>query len=316
MSRKSKPVRHWICIFLLLGGCPATESPPVTSTTEAPPVDVVGRLEDKKLIETSGLARSQLQPGLLWAVNDHVAKNIVHALSNEGDRVGEFLLKKTKTRDWEDLASFRLDDKPYLMVADIGDNHAERKYRTLYFIEEPEPEKNGEEKHEWQVDFVYPDGRRDAESAAVDVENQKVLILSKRDLPPRLYEVPVKTKSDKKRTAKALGTVTSLRSPTRRELEFARKTDIYFWQPTGMDISDDNLAAVILTYGDIYYFERQPDEDWLHALNTTPVRISLGNFENAEAIAFGDDKRTVFVTGENKHSRILRIDFNETATTR
>ena len=39
----------------------------------------------------------------------------------------------------------------------------------------------------------------------------------------------------------------------------------------------------------------------------------IGNFKNAESIAFGDDKRTVFVTGENKHSRLLRIDFSGVA---
>jgi len=84
-------------------------------------VDVVGRLEDKKIVEASGLARSQRQAGLLWVVNDHGAKNIVHALNQEGARMGEFLLKKTKTRDWEDLASFRHDGEPFLMVADIGE---------------------------------------------------------------------------------------------------------------------------------------------------------------------------------------------------
>ena len=159
MSRKSKPARGWISIFLIVGGCSAAEQ-----ADQA--VNVVGRLEDKKILEASGLARSQRQPGLLWGVNDHGAKNIVHALDHEGGRMGEFLLKKTKTRDWEDLASFRHDDEPFLMVADIGDNHADREYRTLYFVPEPAPKKNGEEKHEWQVDFIYPDGPRDAEAAA------------------------------------------------------------------------------------------------------------------------------------------------------
>jgi hypothetical protein len=82
-----------------------------------------------------------------------------------------------------------------------------------------------------------------------------------------------------------------------------------------MDISQDNLAAVILTYGDVYYYHRQPQQSWYEALNSKPARtVSLGNFENAEAIAFGysDDNsgRVVFVTGENKHSRLLRIDFS------
>ena len=308
MRSKSKPASGWISLFLIVGGCSAAERAEQTA-------DVVGRLEDKKIVEASGLARSQRQPGLLWVVNDHGAKNIVHALNHEGDRMGEFLLKKTKTRDWEDLGSFRHDGKPFLMVADIGDNHAERKYRTLYFVAEPVPSKNGEEKRNWQVDFAYPDGPRNAESAAVDIDGQRALILTKQDWPPRLYAVPLRSDSDKKVTATWLGPVTSLRSPSRQDVQFAPKTDDYYWQPVGMDISQDNLAAVILTYGDVYYYRRQPQQSWYEALNSKPVRrVSLGNFENAESIAYAhsDDNsgRIVFVTGENKHSRLLRIDFS------
>jgi hypothetical protein len=304
MSEKSK-LPCYVCLLLLsFGGCQAAEPP-------GPKVDVVGRLEDKSIREASGLARSQRQPGVLWIVNDNGAREIVHAIDHTGLRLGEFELKKSRNRDWEDLASFRLNEKPYLMIADIGDNHANRSYRTLYFVEEPKPKKKDETKLDWQVDFVYPDGPRDAESAAVDISNRRALILSKRDIPPRLYEVPLQTDAGDPAAAVKLGTINSLVRPTRRDVESAPKTDDYYWQPVGMDISADNLAAVILTYGHVYYYQRLPEQDWFEALNSQPARISLGNFENAEAIAFGDDERVVFVTGENKHSRILRIDFNE-----
>ena len=308
MRSKSKPARSLISLFLLLGGCSAAEQAEQI-------VEVVGRLEDKKIREASGMARSQRQPGLLWVVNDHGAKNIVHALDHKGGRIGEFLLKKTKTRDWEDLASLRLDDKPYLMVADIGDNHADRKYRTLYFVKEPAPSKNDEKKGSWQVDFVYPDGPRDAEAAAVDSENGTALILTKRDLPPQLYEVPLQPDTSGKVTASWLGTISSLHHPSRQDVQFALKLKDWYWQPTGMDISEDNMAAVVLTYRSVYYYRRQPQQSWYDALNSKPLKVvSLGNFEKAESIAFAhgdsDNGRIVFVTGENKHSRLLRIDFS------
>ena len=78
-----------------------------------------------------------------------------------------------------------------------------------------------------------------------------------------------------------------------------------------MDISADNLAAVILNYRAVFYYERAPGQDWFDALNTRPRRVSIGNFRNAEAIAFGDERRTVIVTGENKNSPLLAIDFNK-----
>ena len=142
----------------------------------------------------------------------------------------------------------------------------------------------------------------------MDIDKQRVLILSKRDLPPRLYEVPLHTDSDTPVTASRIGSIKSLNRPPKRDVEYAPKTKDWYWQPVGMDISRDNLAAVILTYRAVYFYQRQPDQDWLSALNSKPVRVSLGNFKNAEAVSFGDGKREVFVTGENEHSRVLRID--------
>jgi endonuclease/exonuclease/phosphatase family metal-dependent hydrolase len=296
-------------VLFIIAACEAAAPPPAGIVPEA-----VGRLEDSRIREASGLARSQRQPGILWIINDNGAKEIVHAIDHTGARLGEFDLKKSRNKDWEDLASVRLDGKPYLMVADIGDNDAKHGHRTLYFVEEPSPQKKGEEKLGWRVRYVYPDGPRDSEAAAIDIENNRALILSKRDLPPRLYEVPLQTDKDEVLTATSLGTVESLFRPTRQQVEFAPKTKEWFWQPVGMDISEDNLAAVILTYHAVYYYQRQPGQDWLEALNTKPARISIGNFKNAESIAFGDDKRSVFVTGENKHSLLLRIDLNKPAT--
>ena len=272
---------------------------------------VIGKLEDGNIREASGLARSRQQDNVLWVINDNGAQEWVHAISPRGRRLGEFKLKKSNNVDWEDLASFRLDDTPYLLIADIGDNDARRKTRTLYVVEEPEVEKNEKAKVDWRIDFRYPDGPRDAESVAVDTENARALVLTKRDIPPVLYELPLQRGDDKKVTAKWLGTIRSLPPPSRRDVEFAPKTNDWHWQPVGMDISDDGLAAVILTYRAVYYYTRQPEQDWFDALNTRPMRVSLGNFQNAEAIAFGDEKRKVVVTGENKHSLVLLIDFDE-----
>ena len=290
--------------MLVAAGCSNAEQPAALA------FEVSGRIEDSSIREASGLARSQREPDLLWIINDNGAKERVHAIDHSGDRRGEFRLKKSRNADWEDLASFRLDDTPYLMVADIGDNDAKRDFRTLYFVEEPKPKKKDDKKLDWRVDFFYPDGPRDAEAAAVDVDRERALILSKRDLPPRLYEVPLRDESDEVVAAIGLGTVNSLQQPSRREVEFAPKSKDWYWQPVGMDISADNRAAVILTYRAVYYFQRQEDQDWLDALNTRPVRIGLGNFKNAESIAFGNDEREVFVTGENKNSRILRVDLS------
>lgn len=296
--------------FFLLGGCTGPDSPPETRVPLLR-FAVDGRLEDKAIDEASGLARSQRRPGTLWVINDS-GKEFVHAIAADGARREGFELGGAKNRDWEDLAAFTLDGEPYLLVADIGDNDAKRGKRALYVVREPA---DGEDraKVDWEIDYEYPDGPRDAESAAVDVENERVLILSKRDIPPVLYEVPLRPTDDGKVTARWLGTVTSLEHPTRRDVEFAPRTKDWHWQPTAMDISADNRAAVILTYRYLYYFLRRPEQGWYEALNSTPIRVSLGNFRNAEAAAFADDARTVIVTGEDVHARVLRIDLGKSS---
>ncbi|HNP63259.1 MAG TPA: hypothetical protein PKH39_04945 [Woeseiaceae bacterium] len=288
--------------MLAVAGCSDAEQPATLA------FEVSGRLEDPDILEASGLARSHREPGLLWVINDNGAKEIVHALDTRGNRRGEFKLKGSDNKDWEDLASFKLEGIPYLMVADIGDNDAKRKKRTLYVVEEPVAAEKSETTFSWQVSYQYPDGPRDAEAAAVDLANRKALILSKRDMPPRLYEVPLLPDTPDTVTATALGAIQSLDNPSRQDIEFAPKTKDWYWQPVGMDISDDGIAAVILTYRAVYYYRRQPGQSWFDALNMQPVRIGIGNFENAEAVAFGDEHRTVYVTGENKHSLIITVD--------
>ena len=302
-------MRQLILILALLSACSdAGQSAEDTLT----PV-VIGRLEDPGIREASGLARSQRAANVLWTLNDNGADEWLHAISPRGKRLGEFDLRKAKNVDWEDLASFTLDGKPYLLVADIGDNDAKHKTRTLYFVKEPAAKKKDSEKLDWRIDFRYPGGPRDAESVAVDIDKQRVLLLSKRDIPPVLYELPLRVETTDIITAKPLGAITSLPRPSRQDVEFAPKTKDWYWQPVGMDISADNQAAVILTYRAVYYYERAPGQDWFDALNTKPRRVSIGNFQNAEAIAFGDDRRTIVVTGENRNSPLLAIDFNEDA---
>ena len=303
-------------LFLILIAVSACSDAGQVPTEQAPTLAavVIGKLEDSNIREASGLARSQQQDNVFWVINDNGAKEWVHAINPRGKRIGEFDLKKSDNVDWEDLASFRIDGKSYLLIADIGDNDARYKTRTLYVVEEPVAAKKEKARVAWRVDFKYPDGPRDAESVAVDVENERALVLTKRNTPPVLYEVPLRPVDDKKVTAKWLGTIRSLPPPSRQDVEFAPKTKDWHWQPVGMDISADNLAAVILTYRAVYYYTRQPDQDWFDALNTRPKRVSLGNFKNAEAIAFGNDTRTVVVTGENKHSRLLLIDFSGAPT--
>ena len=94
-------------------------------------------------------------------------KPLLYALDTRGNHLGRVDLRKSDNRDWEDLASFVLDGEPYLLVADIGDNTARFKKRTLYIAKEPRANES-KTKVDGRIEFRYPNGPRDAESAAVD----------------------------------------------------------------------------------------------------------------------------------------------------
>ena len=128
-----------IVLLFLLFGCTDSTTESVSPATLQ--MEVAGNLENPNILEASGLARSQREPGVLWIIDDD-RKPVLHASDLSGAKLGTVDLRKSKLRDWEDLASFTLDGEPYLMVADIGDNLAARKKVRLYFAKEPRTDEN------------------------------------------------------------------------------------------------------------------------------------------------------------------------------
>jgi hypothetical protein len=234
---------------------------------------------------------------------------VLHAVDNTGRQLGRVKLSDASNADWEDLASFSLQGKPYLLVADTGDNKAERKNARLYVVEEPDPGQS-KVKDSRRIKFKYPDGRRDAEAIAVDVENERALILTKRDIPALLYSVSLAPDAKSSQTAMRLGAIGSLPQPSRRDVQFAPKTDDWYWQATGMDISDDGSAAIILTYGGVYLYRRKPGEDWLDALQRQPEVVSRTRNPKAESIAFDATGDTIYITIEQRNAPLFRLDLN------
>lgn len=303
-------------LSMFLTSCGQAESPddvdrPPRAEGRAASLSIPGTMEDGDINEASGIAHSRREPDLLWVHEDSGAKARIYAIDTDGKMRGRIKLESADNKDWEDIAAFTQDGEPYLVVADIGDNDARRKSLRLYIVAEPDLADDVFVKQEAdkEIKFRYPDGPRDAEAIAVDVENERALILSKRDLPPKLYAVPLRDTSDDAIDAELLGNVTTLPKPSRRDVEFAPKTKQWHWQPTAMDVADDGSAIVILTYSAVYLYARDDNEDWLNTLQRPPLAFPIDNIRDAEAVAFSPNGRSIFVTVEKKHAPIVRIDF-------
>jgi len=266
-----------------------------------------GTLQDAGISEASGLARSNLSADLLWVINDGGSKPVLHAIATDGSTRGSVRVENAVNVDWEDLASFEAEGKSWLLVADIGDNAGTRKHVSLYLIEEPAQPLGGPVPAR-RITFTYPDGPRDAEAVAVDVERQQVLVLSKRTIPAELYAVPLHAMEGETTMAVRLGEVASIPQPGWQDLDRAQADNDWHWQPTGMDISADGMSAVILTYRAIYLFRRSAGKSWIVALQAPPAGRSLGEIRAAEAVSFDVSGQGIFVTVERRHAPLYWFD--------
>jgi hypothetical protein len=297
-------VRLFICAPLLLVACSAGGDDQRSDSV----IQVSGHIENEKLNEASGLARSNRETDVYWAINDD-GPAVVHALNSSGANLGQVEIVGAKNRDWEDIASFTHDGTAYLAVADIGDNAGKYKYVTIYVITEPAT-RDAETEIAWRINYTYPDGPLDAEALAVDAAGEEIYVLSKRTIPAVLYQLPLRTPSDEVIIATRIGEIDKLPQPSKREVREASGNG-WHWQPTGMDFAPDGSSALILTYAGVNYFSRSAEQTWLEALQGQAMQLKLGKHKNAESITYSHDGKAAIVTVEKKHAPVLRIDLGQ-----
>ena len=302
---KSSSLRSSHIIFILLAGC-GPAAPP--EETGEPPArfKMVGKLEAAKLDEASGIQAGN--DGVFFLHNDE-GKHLF-AIDARGRDLGRMTIRDAKNKDWEDITRVVGETGPILVIGDIGDNHKGRKKVSLYFVMEPAREEFEEKLtpiHRLKV--RYEDGPRDVESMAYDPASDMILFLSKRDEPPRLYGVPMDLAlREDELEAVFLGEVPGFRPPTRSDILKNPKRGMWVSQPTGMDISDDGRKAAVITYRSLYVFERQDNESWVEAFQREPVEYLGPPGLHHEAVSFGHDRQSIYVTTERRPAPLYRLD--------
>ena len=259
----------------------------------------IGDITSNALDELSGLAASRLRANLLWAINDGGDAALLYALATNGDQLGTVRIDKAANYDWEDMTSFVLAGTAYLLIADVGDNFSRREFYKIYVVKEPAVNRSKRDFSKtatiaWQVRFQYEDGPRDCEAVAVDTLNRRILLISKRNLPVVLYELPLKP------------------GQTGADHVARRLTSIYnLTLPTGMDLSPNQSAAVILDYQRSYFFKRRNGEPWEQALIRAPQTIEFPSLKQQEAVCFSSDGKAIYITSEGIPAPLLRINLEK-----
>ena len=261
------------------------------------PFKMLSTLKDGSINESSGIAASIRNKDAFWTHNDSGDTARIFLFNKNGDTLATVNLQGVSAVDWEDIASFRLGENAYVLVADVGDNLGRREHCVLYLIREPElPLKvEGTEARilsaepEMAINFRYEDGPHDCEAIAVDSQQSMIYLASKALKDCRIYALPIPSKESRQPSvAKAIATV--------------KLTYI-----TAMDISPDGRHAVLLTYGDAYAFDRSEGETWGQAFSREATTITAPTRKQGESICYGPDGRTLYLTSEDVHQPLWEI---------
>ena len=259
-------------------------------------------LANPAIDELSGLAVSRADAGVLWGHNDTGAGPVLYRFGPAGEDLGSVFVKGARASDWEDLAAFEQRGVPALLVADTGDNLGVRNELTLYAVSDPG--RAGPARLLWRLPFRFADGARDCEAVAVDPVGREILLVTKRDEPPRLYRLALPERTPAApQVAEYLGDVGGLPAPGLGERvlrPFARK-------PTALDVSRDGATAVLVTPREALVYRRAPGQGWAQAFAAPVATLELPGLPQVEAAALSADGRELIVGSEGRPGRIARI---------
>jgi len=290
--------RALLPLFLALSPLFAAEKPPPPAPIQYGQGRLVATLANPEIDESSGIAASRANPGVFWTHNDSGDPPRVFAFNAKGEDLAAFDVEGAIHRDWEDMAAFALGKKSYLLLADTGDNDAERERCTLYLVEEPrlDPARRGfraKLRVALAIDFRYEDGARDCEAVAVDPTSRLVILVSKAiafSCTAYALPLPERVARDEVLVARPIARL---------------KVPIV----TAMDISPDGLRAIVLTYGHAFEYTRAVEETWADAFAfaRAPRTLAMPARRQGEAICYGNDGVTLYLTSEKAPRPLFEV---------
>jgi hypothetical protein len=252
-----------------------------------------GKLQNAALTESSGLAASRQNPGVLWTLNDSGNDPQVFAIGEHGEDLATYRVLGVGRGDWEDIGTARLDGTDVLVIADIGDNLHRRTQRALHLVPEPSVDAGrrgvrGELRPLRTIRFRYPDTAHDCEAVAVEPDAKRALLVAKTwwgGAP--VFSVSL-TAGTRVRVAEPVGSIP------------------VSWATAG-SMSVDGRRLLVGTYGAAYVYRRGVGEPWAAALGRSPERIALPARPQGEGSAFSTDGRSIFACSEGAHSGLWRV---------
>ncbi|MCE1178824.1 MAG: hypothetical protein LWW86_07295 [Micrococcales bacterium] len=145
------------------------------------------RIGDPRVSESSGLAPSRRHPHTVWTTNDSGDRGVIYAVDvRTGKVTGAHTYAAKAPRDVEAMG---MGPDGRLLVADIGDNSAQRSWIRVWSVAEPALGTTAAEGIRYT--FAYPDGAHDAETLLVHPRSGRVYVVTK-GVPGAVYAAPAK----------------------------------------------------------------------------------------------------------------------------
>lgn len=244
---------------------------------------------DPKLKEISGIEFDKKKR--LWAINDSGDGPILYMLNKDGSIAREVTVSNAKNVDWEDMTQNQFG---HFFLGDFGNNDNDRRWLTIYKIENPIDIKTDTTKAEI-IKFTYPqmeEGKIKPEDKNYDLEafvefKRHLYLFTKNRTKPfdgitKLYKVGDHAANF---DAELIG-----------EFKTCTTLEKLCWI-TSAAISPNREKLVLLDSTSLWLFENFEGDNFFSG---DVSRIDLGIITQKEAVTFYDDNTLVFTDEEFK----------------
>lgn len=265
----------------------------------------MGKIHSDKLTEISGIAVSRRNPGVLWVHNDD-GDAVIHALNRKGERIGSIELDDIDLEDWEDISvGPGPDGRPYIYVADTGDNDDDRNDISIIRFPEPLVDAETDPDDDFKVEleaevfpFQYENGPADAEAMVVMPDGRPVIFTKREDGKATVHRLNTLENPDiEVHIAEKLG-----------KLETADGREGTRAWATGADVTPDGRRLFIRTKRYAYQFDLDQNEWGLEKPKKLEGhRIPTHDEPQAEAIAYDPFLNGYWHVSEGRHEKLYFV---------
>ncbi|MBN1968568.1 MAG: hypothetical protein JXR48_06065 [Candidatus Delongbacteria bacterium] len=260
-------------------------------------LEAYSKISDKKIDESSGLAKSRQFDNVYWTLNDSGDKARIFAIDINGKLIAPqwdddykgLMISDAVNIDWEDITA---DNNGFLYIAACGNNGNARKDLSIYMLKEPNPLGVNATRYFKKIDFFYPeqDGfppvKRNFDCEAIFHNGKNLYLLTKHrsDFNTVLYRFDSMESNGQ--------------TPVTKISEFPIGGNV-----TAADCSIDGKRLAVLTYQNVWVFESEDGNYFNGKKYFLPISA-----DQCEAITFENNNELIIT---NEQTEMFKIKISE-----